>query len=199
MPTSYKLVKKQLSKDPVMKQLVGEVDELQWGRSRDPFEDLVYSIISQQLSDKAASTIYERFRKLLGRKKLNSKNLLDLDNEEIRGSGISYSKASYLKNLSIAVINKDLELGKLNTMDNDEIIEKLVEIKGIGRWTAEMFLMFTLEREDVFSLGDLGLRTAVSKFYGVERSDLKKIEEISLKWKPYRTWASRYLWRSLDT
>lgn len=196
--SNYRKARSHLSKDLVMKGIVERFGELEWGRSRGPFTDLTYSIIGQQLSGKVASTIFERFKALFGRKKITAKNILDLNVEDIRGSGISYSKVSYLKNLSEAVVSKELEINKFTEMKDEEVVENLIKTKGIGRWTAEMFLMFTLERQDVFSIGDLGLRKAVSVHYGVDKDDHKTIEKISLKWSPYRTWASRYLWKSLD-
>jgi len=187
-----------LNKDPVMKRLIKKHGELEWDWEVDLFSDLIESIINQQLSDKAAATIFKRFKSLFGKKFPKPEEILKLSDEKIRESGISFSKIKYIKGICEAIKKGELELDKLDSLSDEKVVEELVKLKGIGQWTAEMMLMFSLKRMDVFSVGDLGLRTAVSKLYKIDRSDVKKIEEISLRWKPYRTIAARYLWRSLD-
>ena len=125
-------------------------------------------------------------------------NILAIEDKLIRDCGISYPKISYIKLLSTAVRSGEIDLIELNNLGSDEVIFELTKIKGVGRWTAEMFLMSTLKHPDIFSVGDLGLRKAVSNLYGVDRNDHKTILSIAERWKPYRTFASRYLWRSLD-
>lgn len=162
------------------------------------FDRLVESIISQQLSVKVADVIYARVLNLLPGKKLVPENLLKIKDEDLRSAGMSYGKIKYLKDLSEKVKSGELDLDNLENLGNDEVIEELTKVKGIGRWTAEMFLMFALGRPDVFSHGDLGLKNAVKKIYGFEEYKIEIVEEIVLKWSPYRTIAAKILWRSLE-
>lgn len=163
------------------------------------FGDLLESIVSQQLSIKAANTIFRRFLALFPEKVLPEPvEILKIDDEILRSCGLSRQKASYLKSLSTEIISENLDLRNLNNLSDEEVITSLTKVKGIGRWTAEMFLIFTLGRPDIFSLGDLGLCTAVSRLYGVERGDLSVIKDISSVWTPHRSLASRFLWKSLE-
>ncbi len=188
-----------LSSDPVMKKLIETHGELKWKEEDvDLFAHIIESIISQQLSVKASDTIYKRFIALLPKNKLTPENILRVSDEAIRGAGISFAKIAYIKGVAQAVIDKQIFLEKLHELPDEEVLIQLIKLKGIGTWTAEMLLMFSLKRPDVFSMGDVGLRNAIAKLYNVERDDLKKIEKIANKWKPYRTTAARYLWRSLD-
>jgi DNA-3-methyladenine glycosylase II len=164
----------------------------------DPFLRLCRSIVGQQLSVKAAQTIFERFEKLF-KQKINSKELLEIPDEKLRGAGLSYQKVKYLKDLAAKTISGEIDLHDLNTKENEEIILELTKIKGIGVWTAEMFLMFSLGRTDVFSYGDLGLQNAIMKLYKLkQKPTVKQMEKLSKKWIPYRTFAAMILWRSLD-
>ncbi len=196
----YKEARLHLQKDPIMKKLVERVQLSPLDNSNNLFLDIIETIINQQLSDKAASTIFGRFKKLFKSEKyITYENVLNLSDESIRQAGISYSKVSYIKNTAQTFIKNELTIEKLNQLTDEEVILKLREIKGIGRWSAEMIMIFTLQRPDVFSIGDLGLCTAVSRLYKVNREDKKKIEKISIAWSPYRSIASRYLWRSLES
>lgn len=161
------------------------------------YEELVESIIGQQLSGKAADTIFKRFLALYPKSKFPTpKTLLKTDVEKLRSAGMSYSKASYIQNIAKAFDKKELDAQKLKKMSNEEIITELTKIKGVGKWTAEMTLMFTFNREDVFSLGDAGLRRAIKNLYNLEKdADILKLAET---WKPKRSFASWYLWRSLE-
>ncbi|HBC45132.1 MAG: HhH-GPD [Candidatus Collierbacteria bacterium GW2011_GWB1_45_35] len=167
--------------------------------STDLFRDLLESIIGQQLSVKAASTIIKRFVALFpDPKNIKPKDILAQNADTLRSVGLSRQKISYLQSLSEFILSEKLVLASLKDLSDEAVIENLIQVKGIGRWTAEMILIFSLGREDVFSVGDLGLRTAVSKIYGVDREDKIKIENIAKKWSPYRSLASLYLWQSLD-
>lgn len=167
--------------------------------SENLFADLIEAIVNQQLSEKAGATIFKRFKGLFGTRQFpRPKYILDVPDQKIREAGLSWSKIRYIKGLSEIIHGKKIDLKKLFDQSDEEVIETLVAIKGVGRWTAEMILIFSLNRPDVFSMGDLGLRTAVSKLYRVDRDNLKKIEVISLRWKPFRSYAARYLWKSLD-
>lgn len=190
---------KHLSKDPIMRRLLKEHDAPKWHKSDNLFQDIVENIIGQQLSSRPANIITQRFIDLFPKSKFPApKAILAVADEKIRACGLSWAKVKYIKNLAQAVSSGDLDLEAIKTKKDEEVIIELTKIKGIGRWTAEMVLIFYLQRPDVFSLGDLGLRTAVSKLYGVSREEIKKIEKISLAWSPYRSYASRYLWMSLD-
>jgi len=163
------------------------------------FLDLVETIIGQQLSVKAARTIISRFFELFSDKnEITPEKILDLDKEILRSKGISYQKISYLQSLSTYVLEGKLKLNLLDKLPDEEIKKELIQVKGIGEWTAEMFLIFSLAHPDTFSLGDLGLRTAIGKLYGIDREDKEKILAISKKWQPYRSTACLYLWSSLD-
>lgn len=185
--------------DPILYEVAIKVTLPQHTKSEDYFIDLVESIVSQQLSIKASDTIFGRFKKLFPKEKITPKQILKLDDKKIRECGISYSKIKYIKGIAKAVVNKDIELEKLDELSNEEVIIEMVKLKGIGVWTAEMFLMFTLGRPDVFSTGDLGLQNAIIKLYGLKNKPSKEeLLKISDKWAPYRTTASRVLWRSLE-
>jgi DNA-3-methyladenine glycosylase II len=162
------------------------------------FLKLVRSIIGQQLSVKAASTIFSRFEKLFPKEKITPERILKMDKEKIRSCGVSYSKIEYIKDLSKKVVDKNLDLANIDTLDNKTVIEKLTMVKGIGPWSAEMFLMFSLARPDVFSTGDLGLKNAIKKLYKIDKISNEDLITISAKWSPYRTYACMILWQSLD-
>ncbi len=171
------------------------------------FETLCESIVSQQLSVKAGDTIFSRVLDLLPERKLSPENILMQKDQSLRDAGLSWGKVGYLKDLAQKVQDKSVKLEELDKLTEEEAIEQLTKIKGIGKWTAEMFLMFALGREDIFSHGDVGLQNAIKKIYKEElpfdekgkwKYDKKVVEEIVLKWSPYRTIAARILWRSLN-
>lgn len=167
--------------------------------SGDYFSDLCEAIVGQQLSGKAADTIWRRFKKLFPKEKVTPKNVLKVSEDEMREAGMSYAKARSVRDLAQKVINKELEIKRLSELSDLEIITQLTRVRGIGPWTAEMFLMFTLGRPDIFSHGDLALIKAVKNIYKLENPTREQIEEIVIKWSPYRSIASRVLWRSLET
>lgn len=186
--------------DPILVALFATVRPAVLHPSKNYFESLADAIISQQLSGKAANTIIKRFKTLFPQGKFPlPAQVLAKSNEELRSVGVSGSKASYIKNLATAFEEGSLDFRQVNKKTDEEIIEMLVKVKGIGRWTAEMFLIFSLGRPDVFSFGDLGLRNAVKKLYGLRKDPSpKKLKQLSSRWQPYRTTASLYLWASLD-
>lgn len=192
-------VKHLLKVDPILTQVIKKVQRPTWELETDYFRSLVEAIINQQLSDKAADTIIGRFNKLFEKHPYSPGDVLSLDKEQIRGVGISYGKASYLHDLARKTLDKILDFNMIKKLEDEEVVKHLTQVKGIGRWTAEMFLMFSLGREDVFSYGDQGLKNAIKRLYKLKKHPtLKQAEKISSKWRPYRTWACRYLWRSLD-
>lgn len=170
------------------------------GRKRDPFHTLCLSIISQQLSTKAADTIYRRVAALVGaRERLRPAQLIAADTEALRGCGLSYAKVKWLKALAQAVDSGEFSFARLKRMDDEAAVEALDALPGIGRWTAEMYLIFALDRPDVFSMGDVGLRNAVNRLYGKGRKlSERRTLEITRAWAPYRSIACWYLWRSTD-
>lgn len=203
MPGDFKKEILHLSKDPVMKQIVTklELSERSKQNNNKLFRHVIEAIIGQQLSDKVATTIINRFIALFdpqGKKFPIAEQILKIPDEKIRFVGTSWAKVRYIKDFCLATKDGRINLKNIPTMNDEEVIGHLTKVKGIGKWTAEMILIFTLQRPDVFSLGDLGLRTAVAKLYKIERTNLKKIEKISLAWSPYRSLASRYLWKSLE-
>lgn len=161
------------------------------------FASLCESIISQQLSVKVGDVIYNRFVTLLNGTVMPQEALKN-SVESLRNIGLSQAKAKYILDLAQKVRDKEVHLEKLSEMTEQEVIDELTTVKGIGQWTAEMFLMFSLGREDLFSTGDLGLKRAIEKLYGIDNPSKELLIEMSNKWSPYRTYACRILWNSLD-
>ncbi len=184
-------------KDPVLKKLHKQYGPHQFeDRSEKLYEELVESIIGQQLSGKAADTIFKRFLALFNNKFPTPEKLIKTSDEKLRSAGMSYSKASYIKNIAKAFADGALDIKILREMNDEDVKKELTKIKGVGNWTAEMTLIFTLKREDVFSLGDAGLRRAIKNLYKIEKE--KDILQLSETWKPKRSYACWYLWQSLD-
>lgn len=177
---------------------IGTLEILTLRHTDDYLVALCDEIISQQLSIKVADVIFERFRKLFPGNKITARKILSLTDEQLRATGISYAKIRYIKDLADKVVKKELNFEQLHTMSNEGVIIELTKVKGIGNWTAEMFLMFTLGREDIFSHGDLGLKNAIKKLYKLENPTKEEIERITEKWSPYKTYACRILWKSLE-
>ncbi|MCW3462310.1 DNA-3-methyladenine glycosylase family protein [Chitinophaga nivalis] len=163
---------------------------------------LICSIMSQQLSTKVADVIYNRFLQLYNGKEPTPQQVLDTPATTLRSIGLSNAKVSYVHNVAAFVIAEKLTDSKLKKMDDEAVIAYLTQIKGVGRWTVEMLLMFYLGREDVFAIDDLGLQQAMIKIYRLKTEDKKAFREqlrkISAKWSPYRTHACRYLWAWKD-
>ncbi len=159
---------------------------------------LCNSIMSQQLSTKVADVFQQRFLDLYGGKTPTAKQVVDTPFETLRGIGLSNAKANYVKNVCQFFIDEKITDAKLHKMEDEELIKYLTQIKGVGRWTVEMILMFTLGREDVFAVDDLGIQQAICKLYKIDAEDKKVMKErmlkVSQRWKPYRTYACRYLW-----
>ncbi len=187
--------------DPKIYKVANSIEDFQDLPNRhgdDYFVDLVDAIVSQQLSGKAASTIFGRFKKLFKGDKISPPAVLKLTDKKMRAAGMPYSKIRYIKDLAHKVVSHEINLKKLDKLTDSEIIEELILVKGIGKWTAEMFLIFTLKRPDVFSHGDLGLNNAIKKIYRLNDYSMLKVENIVSKWCPYKSMASRILWHSLD-
>ena len=163
---------------------------------------LMASIMSQQLSTKVAKVIFRRFLELYGGKEPTPSKVLATDPTVLRGIGLSNNKVSYLLNVASFCIQQKITDKKLLKMSNEEIIELLTQIKGVGKWTVEMLLMFTLGREDVFAVDDLGIQQAMIRLYKLDPTDKKALKEkmlqLSAKWSPYRTYACLHLWQWKD-
>lgn len=167
----------------------------------DPFQSLVRSIMYQQLAGSAADAIHARFLKLYGGRKFPSPaRLVSTPDAQLRAVGLSGRKAEYLKGLAAAVSGGRLDLASLAAMQDDEqIIRQLTTVRGIGRWTAEMFLIFCLGRPDVLPVGDLGLQRAMQKAYNMRKLPApERMEKIAQPWRPYRSIATWYMWKSLE-
>ncbi len=182
-------------KDPVLFSYLNEIVLEKYSLPENLFANLCDAIISQQLSKKAGDTILSRFEKLFPHGDITPKNLLSIPDEIVRSAGISYPKIRYLKDLAVKITEHAVHFESFKTMQDEDIINALMQIKGIGRWTAEMFLMFGLGRENVFSFGDLGLRRAIQTLYGFKNEPKKEdMEKIVTAWEPYKTYACRILW-----
>jgi DNA-3-methyladenine glycosylase II len=194
--------KAHLAKDKKLKKLVDTIVLPELKAKRNIFIELVGSIASQQLSVKVAAVIFDRFLQLYGGKKPTPQQVLETPHEDLRGIGFSNQKVTYVKNIAQFAVDHNLSYAYINKMSNEELIPYLTQIKGVGQWTVEMLMMFTLARADVFSVGDYGLQMGVKKLYNIDDSNkkifLQNMEKISKKWVPYRTYASLYLWRYKD-
>ena len=174
-------------------------EERRRGRPREAYGALLRSIVGQQLSTKAARTIYERLTALFDGRTPTPAELLAADPEKVRSAGLSRPKVGYLRSLAEHVESGELALDRLTELPDDEVSEQLTAVKGLGQWTADMFLIFHLRRPDVLPVGDLGIRRAVERAYGLpEIPDAAQVLEIGEPWRPHRSLASLYLWRSLD-
>jgi len=164
---------------------------------------LMASIMSQQLSTKVAAVIYKRFLALYNGKEPKVEEVLETPNEILRSIGLSNAKVGYVKNVALFCLENGITDRKLSTMNDDTIISLLVQIKGVGKWTVEMLLMFGLGREDVFAVGDLGIQQAMCKLYKIDTTHKKTMQEkmlkISQKWAPYQTYACLHLWNWKDS
>jgi DNA-3-methyladenine glycosylase II len=189
--------------DTVMRKLIDEHGKRRPARRTgrdDHYGALVRSIVGQQLSTKAARSIYRRLTDRFGGRPPTPEEVLADDPEELRAAaGLSRAKVSFLRSLAEHVQSGDLDLDSMDTLSDEDVVAALIAVKGLGQWSADMFLMFHLERPDVLAVGDLGIRRAVQEAYGLEQlPGPTELERIAEPWRPYRTLACRYLWASLD-
>jgi DNA-3-methyladenine glycosylase II len=205
--------------DPVMRAIIERLGPCRMQFGAPEFHSLAEAIVYQQLNGKAAATIFKRFAALAG-EPLTPEGILKLSDEQMRGAGLSKQKSSYLKDLAAKTSSGLLDFARLPELPDAEVVEHLTQVKGIGVWTAQMFLIFTLKRENVLPTGDFGVRMAIYKHYldrtrakaaskskAAKKSGKRKIklpspeqmEKIAKSWEPYRTVACWYLWKSLDT
>lgn len=190
-----------LRRDPVLAALIRKHGPcgLAAAQRADHFSALVRAIVGQQLSTKAATTIHRRLIELVGNGVATPEAIATLTDAQLRSVGLSRQKTAYLRDLCAKVAGREVHLDALGRMTDDEVIAELTKIKGVGRWTAEMFLMFRLHRPDVLPVGDLGIVNAVKNVYRLRKKPTAdRIEKIGEAWRPYRSVACWYLWRSLD-
>ena len=191
-----------LSKDKKLKKLVESAEPHQLKKRKNICSYLCASIMSQQLSTKVATVIHNRFLALYGGKEPLPQQIIDTPFDKLRGIGLSNAKVNYVKNVAQFELDFGMDAKRLHKMDNEAVISYLTQIKGVGRWTTEMLLMFALGREDVFAVDDLGIQNAMINLYKLDNSDKKKLREdmlrISKKWSPYRTYACLHLWQWKD-
>ena len=191
-----------LSIDKKLKRILDETEPHQLKKRKNICIYLCASIMSQQLSTKVADVIYKRFIELYNGKEPTPQQILDTPFEKLRGIGLSNAKVGYVQNVALFEIEFGMNTKKLSKMSNEEVIDYLIVIKGVGRWTIEMLLMFALGREDVFAVDDLGMQNAMISLYKLDNTDKKQLKEdmlrLSKKWSPYRTYACVHLWRWKD-
>jgi DNA-3-methyladenine glycosylase II len=197
--TAIRRAERHLAKaDPIMQRLIVRHGHCPIAeREFRPFHMLANSIISQQLSTKAAATIKGRVGALVG-VPIELSKVLSTAPERLRSAGLSEAKTRYIRELAAHVNDGRLDFEALITLDDESVVEKLVIVPGIGRWTAEMFLLFGLKRMDVLALGDAGLQRAARNLYGTKRKSATLLPRVAENWRPYRSVASWYLWRSLE-
>jgi DNA-3-methyladenine glycosylase II len=184
--------------DPVLRDIIQRVGAYRIEYGEPVFESLAEAIVYQQLNGKAALTIFKRFAALAG-EPLTPEGILKLTDEQMRGAGLSKQKSSYLRDLAERTRRGELNFADLANLSDEAVIERLTQVKGIGVWTAHMFLMFSLRRPNVLPTGDFGVKMAIKRHYGKRKPpDPKQMEKIAKCWEPYRSVACWYLWRSLD-
>ena len=193
---------KHLQKDKKLASILKNQEPQELLRRKDVWLQLCYSIMSQQLSIKVADIIQGRFDALFSTKKITPQQVLDLPFDTLRSIGLSNSKTHYVRNVCEFFLEEKLTDARLHKMTPEEVMDKLVQIKGVGRWTVEMLLMFSLGFEDVFAVDDLGIQQAMTRLYKLDKTNPKKMKvdmiRISATWSPYRTYACLHLWKWKD-
>lgn len=187
-----------LSKDKKLAKIIALQQKFELQKRNQVHLHICSSIMSQQLSTKVAAVIYARFLALFKKKNPSPKDIMAIPFDELRAIGLSNAKTHYVQNVCRFFMEHQLTDARLHKMESEALIDFLVQIKGVGRWTVEMILMFTMGREDIFAVDDLGIQQAMTKLYKLDATDKKgmkqKMMALSLKWSPYRTYACRYLW-----
>ncbi len=191
-----------LSKDKKLVRLLETVEPYKLKKRKNICLRLCASIMSQQLSTRVAEVIFKRFLELYGGEEPTPQEIIDTPFDKLRAIGLSNAKVNYVQNVAKYLLEHNADDKKLSKMSDEEVIAFLTPIKGVGRWTVEMLLMFTLGREDVFAVDDLGIQQAMAQVYKLDTTDKKTLREkmlkISAKWSPYRTYACFYLWKYKD-
>ena len=185
-----------LSKDAVMRRVIARVGECTLAPRRDYFVALCQAIFTQQVSTAVATVLFGRFRSLFPRRRPTPEGVLALSDEELKPAGLSRQKKAYLRDLAAKFAGGDVPTRRFGRMADEEIIQSLLPVKGIGRWTAEMFLIFVMNRPDVLPVDDLGVRKGFQTFYGLkEMPSAAKMQRIAEPWRPWRTVGTWYLWK----
>lgn len=200
--SSHKKILFHLKKDPILFEAITSLEiEIRPALDIDIYHSLLSSIVSQQLSTKVVKIIWNRFTDLFIDGYPDAESLLSKEHELLRGIGLSNNKANYVKNVAEFYLENDMSFDYLQSMSDEQIINYLTQIKGVGKWTVQMILMFPMDRPNVFPIDDLGIQNAMKSLYGIdlEKKELKiRMNEISLNWHPYKTLASKYLWKILE-
>lgn len=188
-----------LKKDSKMRRLIKKYNSPIFELKNNYFQSLMHSIVFQQLSGKVAKIMFQRLTRLLPENKFSPKEVLALKHEDMRQVGLSLQKVNYIKNLANYFNENLFDSNKVEKMTNEEISNELIQIKGVGQWTIDMFLMFTLNRSDVMPYSDLGIKKGIKILFNLEELPTKaEMRVLSIKWKPYRTVACWYLWKVVD-
>jgi DNA-3-methyladenine glycosylase II len=189
--------------DPALRNLIDEggamdPDEDRRGSRPDAYEAIARAIVGQQLSTKAAASIWDKVLGVFGGETPAPRQIIEAEPQDLRDAGLSWSKVAYVRDLAERIMDGDLDVKSLDELPDEEVIEQLTAVKGIGRWTAEMFLIFSLGRPDVMPVGDLGIRRGAQYAFGMdELPEPDELERMAEPWRPHRTLACLYLWRSL--
>ena len=189
------------SNDPIMQGLADRLPPPPPSPQRDPYVYLMGAIVSQQLSTRVASVIYERFLNLFPDRYPAAQSVLDMPAETLRAAGLSGQKTAYLKNIAAFHLATPMDAAHLDALSDEEVIRHLTQIKGVGRWTVEMLLMFPMNRPDVFPIDDLGIRQSIITLYGLTETGKAlqaRLIAVAENWRPHRTVACKYLWRARD-
>ena len=196
-----KLGEKYLLNDPILAAAIKKYQPCTISPHTDYYSELISSIVGQQLSVKAGDTIWKRVQALFGDEVPTPEELIKIDTEKLRATGVSYAKAGYMKDLAEHVLDGRLDLAHIATIPNDEVIKQLTAVKGIGQWSAHMFMIFSLGRLDILPFGDLGVRKAIQNLYDLDELPSPSVMHsiaTKNKWHPYESIAAWYLWASLD-
>jgi DNA-3-methyladenine glycosylase II len=185
--------------DPKLADIIDRVGPCMLIRREQGFPSLAYSIISQQISKSAAASIRSKFESIFSDCSINPVELMNINDEVLRRTGLSRQKIDYLRNLAAQVVSGDIDFQSFEKLTDEEVIELLIKIRGIGRWTAEMYLMFSMNRLDVFPVGDKAVRRAMNEIYDINRSSTNNVYmDIAHRWSPYRTVGSWYLYKYIE-
>ena len=187
--------------DPALEKVCSKITLPELAKAEDIYLDLLEIIISQQLSGKVAKVIFNRFLELFDNNYPKPEILVHTKDDTLKNAGLSNSKTNYVKNLAAFALNNDLSINHIDTLSDNDILELLTKVKGIGKWSVEMLLIFSLERPDVFPFDDLVIKKSMIEIYGINKEGkelIKRMNSIANKWKPNRTLASRYLWANYD-
>ncbi|MGA8489609.1 MAG: DNA-3-methyladenine glycosylase [Terriglobales bacterium] len=184
--------------DPILRAIIERIGPFRMEFGEPVFHSLAEAIVYQQLNGKAAVTIFKRFTDLAG-EPVTAEGIAKLTAEQMRSVGLSKQKSSYLRDMAVRAIRGELDFACLAEMTDEEVIKHLTQVKGVGVWTAHMFLMFTLKRQNILPTGDFGIRMAIKKYYRKRQlPSPEQMEKVARPWEPYRSIACWYLWRSLD-